>query len=473
MLHPFSRTERALRSVAYDLLSLRDGLSGWKPHRNAFLKSVRKDVSSLNSDVEAALQRILAHAYDSSPYYRRVFDEVGFRPLPGFRSDDLVALPFLTKDILREHKASLVSDRISGGQLHLSYTGGTTGTQTSFYLDHRCRVARVGRQWGILELCGYRPGVRRGLVWGVHSDLPVPGLPSSFKQWFRRYASGQETLCCTVMNEQLMVDYHARLLRFRPDIMYGYPSALTQLGRFIEERGLDPIRVGAVLTTAERLSAANRIRLTRMFGGEVFNLYCTREYGCVGFECKMHHGLHIDAESVFVEVVKDGQRVEPGQSGEIVITDLLNYGMPFIRSRTGDMGLLSPDPCQCGCPLPVLKALDGRASELIYRPDGSVVPGLMLTDLFADMAPIRFVQFVQERIDELDVRLVVTEGFSEQVRTEVVRQVRELMGQEIAVRVTLVDEIERNPRSGKLREFVCTVDSHHLAHQPEAPCAQE
>jgi phenylacetate-CoA ligase len=150
--------------------------------------------------------------------------------------------------------------------------------------------------------------------------------------------------------------------------------------------------------------------------------------------------------------------MEPGQPGEIIITDLLNYGMPFIRSRTGDMGMYSQQPCECGSPLPLLKELDGRSSELLYRPDGSVVPGLMLTDLFMDLPSIRFVQFVQENVKQLDVLMVVTEAFSEQVQTEVVLQVREIMGNEIEVRVKLVDDIGRNPRSGKIEEFICKVN---------------
>jgi len=351
-----------------------------------------------------------------------------------------------------------MSERFRSDELDLSYTGGTTGTQTSFYRDHACTISRVGRQWGMLELCGYRPGVRRAMVWGVHDDLPQQSVRGSFKQWFRRYASSQETLCCVVMNEPKMMDYHQRLLRFRPEVLYGYPSALTQLGRFIEDRRLEPIRVKAVITTAERLSGANRRQLLRMYGGEVFNLYCTREHGCIGFECERHQGLHIDTGSVFLETIKDGRRVEPGQPGEIVITDLLNYGMPFIRSRIGDVGVRSPQPCECGSPLPVLKRLDGRSSDLLYRPDGSVVPGLMLTDLFKDLPSIRFLQFVQESVKQLDVLLVVTDAFSEQERTEVVREVRELMGDDIAVRVKLVDEIERNPRSGKFQEVICTVN---------------
>jgi phenylacetate-CoA ligase len=248
---------------------------------------------------------------------------------------------------------------------------------------------------------------------------------------------------------------------------------MAQFGRFIEQRRLEPIGVHTIITTAEHLSDATRRYLIRIYGGEVFNLYCTREHGCIGFECKRHQGFHIDVGSVFLEIIKDGQRVGPGEHGEIVITDLLNYGMPFVRSYIGDLGVHAAQPCNCGSPLPVLESLDGRSSDLLYRPDGSAVPGLILTDLFRDLPSIRYLQFVQEHVKQLDVLLVVTETFSERVRTEVVRQVREVMGDEIAVRVKLVDEIERNPRSGKLREIVCTVKDQEFVLPAEDQCVQE
>jgi phenylacetate-CoA ligase len=264
------------------------------------------------------------------------------------------------------------------------------------------------------------------------------------------------------MEEHAMREYHSRLLQFRPSVIYGYPSALTELGRFIEDHGLERIRVRGIITTAERLTLAYRRQLGRMFGGEVYDLYATRDYGCIGFECRRHEGFHIDVGSVFVEIV-DGERpVKAGESGEIVITDLLNYGMPFIRSRTGDLGALTSEPCECGSPLPLLKGLEGRSSDVVYRPDGSVVPGLILTDFCADIESIRLIQFVQKSVDRIEVLVVATESFSEQARNEIVRHVRQIMSDDIAVHVERVDDLERNPRSGKLREIVCTVDPEEL-----------
>lgn len=458
----FRRIDRRLRALAHDVLDRRDGISGWKPHRDAFLATARKDASTLQRDVLTKLRNIVEHAYATSPYYREQWQAIGFVPAPDFGLEDLQRLPFLTKDILREHKARLVSERFRPEQLELSYTGGTTGTQTAFYLDHGCVVARVGRQWGILELCGYRPGMRRALIWGVHTDLLPEGVTGGLKRRFRHYASSQEVLCCTVMSEQALQDYHERLRRFRPEVIYGYPSAIAELATFIRDRGLEPIRVRTIITTAERLAKARRRLLQETFGGEVYDLYCTREYGCVAFECSVHQGMHIDAESVLVEITRDGKPVPPGQPGEITITDLQNYGMPFIRSRTGDLGVLSTQPCACGSALPLLKGLDGRDSEVLYRPDGSVVAGLMLADLFMDMPPIQYAQFVQEKLNELDVLVVASADLSEEVEREAIRQVREIMGEEMTIRIRRVDDIARSERSGKYLEVICKLSRQDL-----------
>jgi phenylacetate-CoA ligase len=456
-MNPLRETDRLLRAAAYDILNRRDRLSGWKPHRKAFLDSTSMDAAALATYAEQKLRRIVQHAYETSPYYAAAWSAAGFRPTSSLGFEDLQGIPFLTKEIVKKEKAALVSKVFPKKELDLSYTGGTTGTQTSFFLDHGCSVARLGRQWGMFELCGYKPGMRRALVWGVHDDLPA-GSRRGLRQWFRRYASSQEALGCTVMHEHLMRQFHGRLLRLRPQVMYGYPSALTEFGRFIEDQELEPIRVRTVITTAEHLSAVNRMQLGRLYGGEVFTLYGTREYGCIGFECARHEGLHIDVGSVAVEIVNDGRPAKAGQSGEIVITDLLNYGMPFIRSRTGDIGVLSPEPCACGCALPLLRSLDGRLSDVIYRPDGSPVPGLMLTDLFRELSAIRYLQFVQESKHELEIRLVVAGEFTEAMRAQVQREVRDIMGQDIAIHIRLVNDIERNPRSGKIREVISNVD---------------
>jgi phenylacetate-CoA ligase len=454
--------ERLARSFAHDVISWRDGLSGWKAGRDEFLRTLKKSPQTLTRDVEAKLRSTLAHAFETVPYYRETWTAAGIDPSAFRQVGDLQRFPCVNKEIVKARKSSLVSSLHAEDTLDMELTGGTTGTQTSFYRDHACTVSRAGRQWGILGLCGYRPGMKRALVWGVHSDLPAGRANRTLKGWFREFARGQETLACTVMSEHDLTEYQRRVIDFGPDIMYGYPSAMEQLGRFITDRRLHPIRVKTIIATAERLATQQRSFLEQVYGGELFNLYCTREYGCVGFECDRHDGFHIDTESVFVEITRDGQPVAPGEIGEITITDLLNRGMPLIRSRTGDMGALAAAPCGCGSPLPLLKSLHGRVTDTLYRPDGSVVAGLMLPDLFADLPGIVAAQYVQTSIKALDVLLVVDDRYSKQVEQEAYRQVRELMGDEMEIRLVRVQEIRRNTRSGKYQEVICKVTAEEV-----------
>ena len=448
-----------LRARAYDLLCVRDGVGGWQAGRATFRTDRSLERMALKRECDSRIRRILRHAFHTSPYYATSWKEVGFNPdAPDIR-EELTRLPFLTKQVIRERKAQLISSEYSAHRLKQSLTGGTTGAQTSFYLDSACAIQRLGRQWGALELCGYRPGMRRGLLWGVHSDFATHDAPATLRNTFRTFAAGDAVMGCTIMDAAGMRDYHRRLCGFKPQVLYGYPSALDQLAQFIAEESLERITVRTIITTAERLTESTRSKLEQSFGGQVFNLYCTREHGCVAHECHLHKGLHLDTGSVYVEIVADGVPVPPGQPGDIAITDLMNRGMPFIRSRTGDLGILSPEPCSCGSPFPLLKSLQGRETDVVHLPNGSKLAGMMLTDLFIDMPGVRYMQFVQKTIDQLDVAMVATPEFTQDVERAAVAEIRTLVGPQMKISLHRVAEIPRSKNSGKWQEVISLVSA--------------
>jgi len=351
-----------VRRLAFDLVCRRDGYSGWQRHRRAFHALAAADAAVAQREASESLRRLLAHAYDTVPHYRRLWRQAGFRHAPPATVDDLRRLPLLTQNDIRAIKSELVSNRYRTADLQLDYTGGTTSVQTSFYRDRACTTARFGRQWGVLERCGYRPGDRRGLVWGAHRDLPPRGAADTMKRRLREYASSDAVFCCTVMTPDDMRQYHARLARFRPRVLYGYPNAIEQFAQFIGRDGLAPVRVARILCTAEKLHERQRQLFERVFGGEVFNPYCSREHGCLAFECGRHAGFHVDTGNAIVEILQDGEPVPPGGTGELVITDLLNHGMPLLRHATGDPATAAAAPCGCGLPFPTFSRLEGRVA---------------------------------------------------------------------------------------------------------------
>jgi phenylacetate-CoA ligase len=282
------------------------------------------------------------------------------------------------------------------------------------------------------------------LIWGAHQDFPGSNENQGIKARIRKFTLGKEKLCCNVLTPEMLREYHDRLRRFQPDVLYGYPNAIREFAEYIQGEKLEPITVGKIYCTAERLSEASRKKLEEVFSGEVFNLYNTREHGCIGFECRKHNGFHIDIGNVHVEIIEDGKPVPAGQPGEIVVTDLLNYGMPFIRSRIGDRGVLSPEPCDCGINLPLLASLEGRESDVLIMPDGSKVAGLMMLDMFEDMSTIKNIQIIQESLHEIMINLETAEETDRGVHWYVKSETRKFIETGVNIVVKKVGQIPKN-----------------------------
>src|SRR6185436_17006127 len=159
----------------------------------------------------------------------------------------------------------------------------------------------------------------------------------------------------------------------------------------------------------------------------------------------------------------------PGESGEIVLTDLINVGMPMIRHATGDLATAPAGPCDCGCPLPTFSSVEGRTTDTLYRPDGSAVAGVMLPDLFPDVDDIVQVQFVQNSRGSLDVSVVLRPGASRSIESMVVDEIRSVVGTDMTIRVHFVKEIPVNPRSGKFQEVICRIGAPQPAGAGVSP----
>src|SRR5260370_26348183 len=88
--------------------------------------------------------------------------------------------------------------------------------------------------------------------------------------------------------------------------------------------------------------------------------------------------MHLNIEHLYIEFLRpDGTAAAPEEEGGIVITDLLNRGMPFIRYRIEDVGVPSDRRCACGRGLPLMERVTGRVADYLKRRDGSMVAGVL------------------------------------------------------------------------------------------------
>jgi phenylacetate-CoA ligase len=157
------------------------------------------------------------------------------------------------------------------------------------------------------------------------------------------------------------------------------------------------------------------------------------------------------AEGFIVEVLRDGKPVAPGELGEIVITDLNNTCLPFLRYRLGDLGV-AVDPnfaCPCGRGLPLVGNIEGRVQSIIQGTHGQFLPGTFFAHYLKefDHAFQKF-QVVQERPNAITFNVVKGGRYSDDVLDEVLATFRKHLGDDMLIDVQFVDNIEM-VRTGK------------------------
>jgi phenylacetate-CoA ligase len=206
------------------------------------------------------------------------------------------------------------------------------------------------------------------------------------------------------------------LRRTRPEIIVCYTQSCVQFARWIVDNRLRDWDDIPVICGAEAVLHSDRAVLNRAFGPGIFETYGSRETMLIAAECEQHTGMHLSEENLVVEISHDGQPVGPGESGDVVITDLHNYGMPMIRYVNGDVATLAPDEtCPCGRSLRRLARVDGRRADTLFDRDGNAIPGIVFHVLFSDARKelIRQFQAVQNAQGEVVLKVVRGREFAD------------------------------------------------------------
>jgi phenylacetate-CoA ligase len=253
------------------------------------------------------------------------------------------------------------------------------------------------------------------------------------------------------MDDETMQTYYSTLVRKQPVILFGHAHSLFLFARFLETEGLNGIRPRGIISTCMVLHDFERETIERVFDCRVTNRYGCEEVSLIACECP-EGNMHLNCDTLIVEFIRDGKPVPPGEPGAIVVTDLTNYGMPFIRYKVGDVGVPSAKTsCPCGCTYPIMESLEGRVADYVVTPDGNYISGISLTENFAMHLPgVKQMQIVQESIERLVFRIVKGESFTEQTIGDIDRLARERFGNQMQYQLEYVESIQ-SESSGKYR----------------------
>jgi phenylacetate-CoA ligase len=429
----------------------------WHPSANRYLQELKKYEFASLKDVQAIqwskLQAILEHASACVPYYRNLFRAHGISAKDIASPRDFARIPVLTKATLQQQKDNLVAENRRKSEGLANASGGSTGKPVQFFQDAEYWDWAYASLWSVESWWGIRPGDRTASLWGADRDIPEQG-------WRERLAGAisQVRVCnAFALTTPQMESFANMLAAWQPRFIIGYASALEMFARFLLDRPEVQIRPRAVKTTADVLTDEHRRVLEKAFACPVYNFYGSREINNLAAECPAHEGLHVNSLTRYIEVVDDdGNPVAPGVPGRILLTDLTNYFMPFIRYEIEDVGSWKESACSCGRPFPLLERIWGRASDFIVTPQGKSIHSVFFTHLFYDIPEVALFQINQVDLRDIRVDLVLRPG-AKQYPKEVLRQrLVEAFGPGAPFCVRVVPKIDRPP-SGKHRFTVSSV----------------
>ncbi|AZP14498.1 phenylacetate--CoA ligase family protein [Undibacterium parvum] len=401
------------------------------------------------------LKQLLTHAQQHVPYYRDLFAQLGLQAEQVSSLQDLSRFPFLIKAEIRAHTEALKSEKAR----HLARfnTGGSSGEPLIFFIGKERVSHDVAAKWRATRWWDVDIGDREIVVWGSPIEL---GTQDSVRG-LRDKVFRTKLLPAFEMSEQKLDDFLAQIRQLRPKMLFGYPSALSHFARHAAKRGLvmNDLGIQVAFVTSERLYDEQREQIASTFGCAVANGYGGRDAGFIAHQCP-HGSMHITAEDIIVEIVDThGLPVPVGESGEIVVTHLATSEFPFIRYRTGDIGVLSDAACSCGRGLPVLQEIQGRSTDFLVAHNGTVMHGLALIYILRDLPQVRAFKIIQESLDLTRVLVVLEEPLSAELSSQIILGFRARLGAAVEIQVEQVNEIPAE-KSGKFRYVISKVAAY-------------
>jgi phenylacetate-CoA ligase len=401
------------------------------------------------------LKRLLDWCYREVPYYKRRWDAVGIVPQDIRDMRDYAKLPLLTKADIRDNADEIKATSLKAS-LGYKATGGSTGEPLRFAFTRESNDRRVAVMWRGYGWAGSRMGRRTLFLWG--GAVGNPSTMHRMKDRIYNAVFARKLLDSFHMTEANMASYADAIDAYRPEVVVGYVGPLVRLAEWLLAHGRQVARPVSVIGAAEALHPFQRELIERAFGAPAYNTYGCREFMLIASECEHRQGLHVNADHLVVETLDHEGTPTLTGSGEIAITDLFNYGMPFIRYVNGDMATHATSRCPCGRGLPMLASVDGRKLDAIRTPAGHILPGEFFPHMLKDVPGLARFQLVQRRLDRLDLSIVRGRGFDDASLDYIRREVTKVLGDSAELHCHFVDDIPLT-RSGKLRVTVSELAS--------------
>ena len=415
-------------------------------HLQRLMGNERRSQDELINIQTTKLRRLITHAYENVKFYRDIFQGIGLHPEDIKSVDDIHKIPIIDKNDFHQRPSSdLLDKRIKDkDRLVPINTSGSSGLSLRFYIDYDYDQFRKAQYLRPYLTNGRRP-------WDKVFRLSNTDVPK--KKWFQRLSLLAEYNIYPDSNLEHQINLINKL---KPTIIQGFGSCLALLASKIVQENISITAPRVVFTGSELLTKQIRTTIARGFNAEVVDVYGTFETDNVAYECSKHEGYHITSDCVIMEFLKDGEKINAGEEGEIVCTVLDNFTMPFIRYNLHDLGSYADKQCSCERTFPLMDIIGGRSDDYAVYGNGLTKSPRNFLGLFDPLAKFLYeYQVIQEDIYKFTVQVVPNKNYDRKIE----RTIRENLQKEFPeaqIDIKVFDKIERE-QSGKFRAFISKV----------------
>jgi len=391
------------------------------------------------------LKKLLQHCYKNVPYYRTIIDTQKI-DIQNFNSIEiLLEFPILTKEIIQSNYKSFLpinNDKIKG--VKISQTGGTTGN----ILMKRNDSATRSSVWGSYKRYEDWMGVNKKdttlILMGGH--VKKSSLKEKIKHKTIDFFENSTSVDIYNTSDTTIEKVINLLQQNNFTQIRSYPQFLYSVAQKLDSRGLH-FKIKSISTTAEPIMPEHRVLFKRVFDADVFDQFGCGEIGGIAYECSSHEGMHVAEERVILET---------NQLNELIITDLDNYTMPFIRYWNADEAILSNKKCSCGRQSKLVKQIMGRTCDYIIGLNGEFLHWAYFWHLIFDSniaknRNLRKFQIVQDTKTKLLIRLIADKLAKEEMEF-ITSDIKNRLG-DILIEFSYESIIE-NTKSGKYRPVI-------------------
>ena len=389
-----------------------------------------------------ALKSMLAFCEASVPLYRESFRRAGVRAADLRSLEDLSRFPTLTREqVVAAYPDGILSRRPTPKDV-VFRTSGTSGLFMEIAYSEEANDWLDAVYARALFSTGYRPWDRFAYFWWEAQDKP--------RRVYERAGLMKKQYLPLDPDPRVQLE---ALRRLKPTFIYNFPSVMMMLARIVESEGLGELAPRGIICHGELMPKEIQQGIARAFRCPVYNQYGAQEFNRMAWDCDRHESMHVDADSVVIEVLDGDRALGPGADGELVVTGLVNRLMPLIRYRIGDTGRHVEGRCGCGRGLPLLDVTEGRKDDVIDLPDGRRVGPRVIAPRIEELDGFTQYRLVQKAIDRVEVLVVLERDAGPDVARRIESVTRNLLGSGVDVAIRPVDAIPLN-RRGKLRKVV-------------------